>query len=119
VIGNLLFMLVFGRWLLGAIIATILWRLLMFILTLRLIKQHYIFFFDWWFLIKNLIIIVLLSCGLWYISKGIDLSLTTSRTIRIVYLVIMALIYSCILALSNYKSIVVLWKEIKNLWLMK
>lgn len=119
VIGNLLFIIVFWWGLMWAIIATILWWLLMFVLTLRIIKNYYKFFFDRWFLIKNAVIIVLLSIGLLYVSGWLDWSMDTSWTVRVIYLGIMAMIYSCILALSNYKSIVVLRKEIKNLGFMK
>ena len=117
--GNLLFMLVFGWWLIGAIVATILGWILMFILTLRIIRKQYKFFFDRSFFIKNTVIIILLSLGLWYISGQVNWNIEISWTTRVVYLAGMALIYSCILALSNYKSIVVLWKEIQNLWFRK
>jgi len=119
IIGNLLFMLVFGWWLVGAIIATIIWWILMFVLTLRLIRTHYRFAFDRSFLVKNSVIILFLSLGLRYISGQIDRSVDIAWSIRVAYLASMALIYSCILALSNYKSIVTLWKEIQHLWFRK
>lgn len=115
VVGNILFMLGFGRWLPGAIAATIIWWLLMFFLTRRVIQNHYKFFFDRWFLIKNTIVIVLLSFWLRYYSGKIDWSIDTPWAIRIVYLGTMVLIYGCILAITNYKSFVVLWKEIQRL----
>gem|GEM_PF-1945358 len=99
----------------GAIVATILGWILMFILTLRIIRKQYKFFFDRSFFIKNTVIIILLSLGLWYISGQINWNIEISWTTRVLYLAGMVLIYSCILALSNYKSIVVLWKEIQNL----
>jgi len=119
VVGNLLFMMVFWWWLLGAIIATILGWLLMFILTLRIIRKHYIFFFDRSFLIKNTVIIVLLCIGLRYVSGQLEWSIDISWTTRVAYLGAMALIYSCILAISNYKSVVSLWREIKYLGFTK
>jgi len=115
IIGNILFMVVLWWWLIGAIIATILWWLLMFILTGRIILNHYRFSFNRLFFIKNIVVIGLLCIGLRYVSRIMDWSINTPWIMRVVYLGIMTLIYSCIIALSNYKSVVTLRKEVKNL----
>lgn len=116
---NILFMVVFWRWLVGAIISTIIWWLIMFFLTLRLLKSHYSFLFDWYFLLKNILIISILAIILRFISRQITWTVDVSRTVRIWYLAMMAIIYGCILIIFNYKNVSILWNEIKNLGLLK
>lgn len=115
IVGNLILMLGFGWGLIGAIIATVLWWLTMVILTTQLVRKEYVFTMDWMFIIRNSIIVLLLSGWLRYAQYLFDRWQDISRFVRVGYLMILVGSYACVLLLFNYKSIVMLWKEIKSL----
>jgi len=119
VVWNLLFMLVFGWGLPGAIVATVAGWSVMLVLTSRLVYKHYMFMIDWWFIIRNIFAIALLSIGLWYGQGWFDWSMDTPWMLRLAYLVLLVGGYACILLGINYRSIVTLWKEIHILRMHK
>ena len=118
IIANIVFIALCWWWLIGAIWAMAIGRIIMFWKTLKVINHDYTFQYDWWMMIRNAIIISVLGYGLWIISKYIDRSTDTAWVVRIVYIGILVAIYYCILAWFNYKNIIALWKELHVLWII-
>lgn len=115
VVSNILLLYYFKIWLPGAVISTIIGRILLWALSLRLINHHERISYDRIFFIKNLIIIGILSTT-YFIYKGKFIIIDNNyRWHNIICLVIAIVLYYGIIAISNYKSIHMLSKEVKVL----
>ncbi|EKD24790.1 MAG: polysaccharide biosynthesis protein CapF [uncultured bacterium (gcode 4)] len=119
IILNILLILVFKMWLIGAVIAMIAGWIILFLLSFRIINKHQKIDFDWRFLFNNLVIILWFSLLLYYFQDRIFVLENVYRWKNIVNLMIILLVYYWIIWGVNYKSFVLLWKEIKKLIVLK
>lgn len=106
-------------WLYGVILATWIGWAVMFGLSLYIINRSYPILYDRWFVLQNLCFISWLSVLLWYVSAYIPRHTPASNLYNFIYLGAIVLVYYCILAGFNYRSIVWLWRQTKALWFIK
>ena len=115
VIINILLLYVFKIWLIWAVIAMIIWRIILRWWSLKPIQKHLKISFDWRFFIKNFIVIWVLT-GIFFGIKNKYMILdNTARWDNIMYLLVAVVMYYIILAGINHKSIKLLIKEIKSM----
>lgn len=117
IILNVLFLVVFKIWLVWAVLAMWISRLILWIFSYRIINSYLKISFDWRFLFKNVFVIIILSIIFW-LTKGnywIVGETYDNRLNNIVYILISIIIFSVVMSGFNHKNIWLLWKEIKNL----
>ncbi len=115
ILANIILILGMGLGLFWAVISLIIWRIVLWGLSFRIIKKHSPIHFERKFLWKNLIIICIMS-GIFYMVKPYFMvSDNAHRFTNIWYLAITWIFYYWIIALFNTWSIKMLLKEIKNI----
>ena len=115
IIINVILMYIFKTGLPWAVIAMIIWRIILRWWSLIIIQKNIKISFDWIFFTKNLIVIIFCS-GVFFFIKDIFLVINdTARWNNIACLMFIIIIYYSILAAANKSSIKFLIKEIKNI----
>jgi peptidoglycan biosynthesis protein MviN/MurJ (putative lipid II flippase) len=102
-------------WTYGAIIATGLARITMTTLLIHYIYQHHQFGIDRYIIFKNILIVFILSTGIYYLRTQYDIFISTD-THRIWNLRILSLIslwYISIIASINHSLILELWHQVR------
>jgi O-antigen/teichoic acid export membrane protein len=112
---NVLLILVFKMWLIGAVIAMIAGWIILFLFSFRVVNRHLKIDVDRKFLLYNIAIILWFSLILYYTQNRLFVLENTHRFKNIMNLIIILLIYYGIIWGVNYKSFVLLWKEVKKL----
>lgn len=115
IIINFLLLYVFKIGLPWAVIAMVIWRILLRWGSFKIIQKHQKIWFDWMFLLKNLCIIAIVSGIFLFVKRNLFIIHNNARWANIGYFCIALLIYYSILALSNNKSIHSLIDEIKKI----
>lgn len=115
IILNVVLIIGFKMWLTGAVIAMIAGRIILFFLSFRVVNKHHKIDFDWKFLLRNLVIILWFSLILYYIQDRVFVLENIYRWKNIINLMTILLVYYGIIWRINYKSFVLLWKEVKKL----
>jgi len=115
IILNVVLILVFKIWLVGAVIAVIAWWFVLFFLSFKIVNNHQKINIDWIFLLKNLAIIILCTLIIYYFQNHVFVLENNYRWENIKRLFIILLAYYWIIWGFNYKSFVLLWKEVKKL----
>lgn len=115
VVLNTLFILWFGWGLVGAIIASAVSFFFLWIGSLYHVNTFHRINFDWKFLIKNVVVIVILSVLIYLISPFIFVLEDEVRMSNFGYLVCIWLIYFGSVVLVNYKSVSALVGEVKRM----
>ncbi len=116
IVMNMVSILVFKGWLYGVVLATGMSWIVMFWMSLSIIRKAYVIIYNRWFMVRNLLLVSILSYVLWYTAWYMDF---TDRMLSFVHLAGMGIAYYCIIAAFNYKNIVSLWRECKSLWFVK
>jgi O-antigen/teichoic acid export membrane protein len=112
---NVVLILGLKMWLLGAVIAMIAGWTILFFLSFRVVNKHQKIDWNWKFLLSNLAIILWFSLILYHIQGRIFVMENVYRWKNIMNLIIILVIYYGIIWGVNYKSFVLLWKEVKKL----
>lgn len=115
VLINIALLYVFKIGLPGAVIAMIIWRVILWWWSLNIIQKNLKISFDRLFFIKNLAIISLCSGALFLVKERFLIIDDTARWNNIWYLLVAMLLYYMILVGVNHKSIRMLVKEIKSI----
>jgi len=115
IISNILLLIIFKMWLIGAVISMILWWIVMWILSLELVNKNQPIKFDWKYFISNVIVIVILTLLLFYFRDRVFIINNGYRFHNIYYLVLCLIIYYWIIGMFNYRSIWNLIGEVKLL----
>lgn len=117
VILNILFLVVLKIWLVWAVLAMWISRLILWIFSYKVVNKVLKLSFDWKFLFQNVLVIILACLALWWTkdiyrinSDGYD-----ERLKNILYILISVFMFFVIIAGFNYKNIWLLWREIKNI----
>ncbi len=113
IILNLIFIQFRGT--IGVIAATMISWIMLFFMSYKLIDKEKEILFNWTYLIKNTFVIALICILLYYFKDKIFILEDIYRYKNLLYLVLISLwYYVCILG-TNYKSIVVIKKEIHQI----
>lgn len=115
IILNVVLILGFGLWLIGAVTSMVIAWIIIFTLSFNVVNKNQKIWFDWNFLLYNLAIIIWLSLIIWYLKDGIFIIENIDRWNNVIKLAIILLIYYWIIGWVNYKSFVLLWKEVRKL----
>lgn len=103
------------RWIIGIITAMMISRIMLFIMSHKLIDRNKEISFDRWYLIKNIISIAIF-CGIFYYFKDKIFILEDGyRYKNLLYLVIIGIWYYLVILGINYKNIRYLSKEIRQI----
>jgi len=102
-------------WIIWVMIAVLSWWFVLWILSFNLIHKHQKITFDRKYLFWNIITIWLISLILYYFKDQFFIMNNDYRYHNMLYFWIAVIIYYAILAVVNYKSIVTLMKEVKNI----
>lgn len=113
VLANVIFILGLGWWLMWAVASLILGRLILWILSFRIINTHQAIDFEWKFLRKNLLIIWAISIAYYFLKSHFLILSNGYRFQNIWYLAIAVVVYYWIIASTNLWSIKWLLREIK------
>jgi phosphate starvation-inducible membrane PsiE len=106
---------IFKIGLIWAVIAMIIWWIILRRRSLKVIQKHLKISFDRNFFMKNLIIIVILTGICFFIKENFLILNDSARYNNILYLGMTLFLYYGALAWVNYTSIKLLIKEIKSL----
>jgi O-antigen/teichoic acid export membrane protein len=101
----------------GALISVILWRIVLWRLSFRLINSHLKITFDWKFFTKNILITIGLSSAAYIIGYNILIMNDTMRYQNIAYLLVITIVYYCIIFSLNLWSVKMMINEIR--WIKK
>ena len=115
VLINIVLLYIFKIGLPWAVIAMIVWRIILRWWSLKIIQKNLKISFDWLFFIKNFIIIVFCSGVLFLIKEKFFIINDSARWNNTKYLFLMIVFYYLLLATINYKNIKMLVKEIKSM----
>ena len=115
VIINFICMTIFNLGLIWPILSTILWRLIMRFFSFRIINKNQAISFDIKYIIKNILIIWIITTIFYLIKGNFFIINNVYRFNNIMYLWIGMIIYFAILWLSNYRSIKNAIKETKKI----
>ncbi len=99
----------------GALLALWIWYLVVTVLSFRLIYQHNPFTIDWMFIIKNIIIILILWIGLWYIKSDVFIWDDSMRYRNLWILVGLWLVSFWLFIARNWKRAMALKDEVMKL----
>ena len=115
VISNLI--LIYWLWwaLKGAVISLILWWITLWRLSFRLINIHLKITFDWKFLIRNVLLISLLSFFAYKVGNHIMVLNDIKRYQNIIYLLLIIITYYCVILSLNLWSVRMMINEIKKI----
>ncbi len=107
------FITIFQRWLSGAVVATVIWWAILWILSLNVVNSIQRISFDRYFFMKNIITIVILCIWIWILKPDMFVLEDIYRYHNICYILLIFLVYYILIASVNYSSIKFLGKEIK------
>lgn len=110
-----IFIQVLWRWLIGAVLGTVIGWIVLRIFSLRIINQLQNISFNRIFLIKNIATIWLICIGIWYVKDQYFVLADVNRYSNLLALFVIALLYYGIIAGVNYPSLKLLRKEVKEL----
>jgi hypothetical protein len=110
---------ILGWWLYGVIAGSAIGWGIMFWQSQVLLRKSYPIHYDWQFAGRNMLLIIVLTIVLFVIYPYIPRYTTINTMYNVPYLAWLGAVYYCILAGFNYRSIITLRKEIKNLWFLK
>jgi hypothetical protein len=97
-----------GWGLVGAVIALAVSRIVLWAYSLYHINAFQKIHFDWMFFIKNTLLAIVLSFGVYLISSKLFVLEDAMRMTNLLYLLMVGIVYYCIIAAVNYKTIRVL-----------
>ncbi len=96
-----------------AVIWTVIGRIILWILSFRVVNRIQKITFNRWFFIKNVVTIGIIGIGIWSIKDRLFILEDMHRYKNILYFSIIAICYYLIIAGINYPSLKLLRKEIK------
>lgn len=102
-------------WLIGVIISTIIWWIIMIIWSGRYMRKAILISLDYRLWIKNFLFIMVIWIGLFFLAKSIFVYDDAYRYKNLLYLVLLWIVYAGLLLWFNYKKIPFLIGEIKSL----
>lgn len=105
----------FKLWLIWVLFSMFAWRFILWILSFKYINQNQKITFDRKYFIWNLLTISFISFVFYYFKDQFFILNNNYRYQNITYLLIAMLLYYLVLAWINYKSILILVKEVKNM----
>ncbi len=113
IISIITFIKIFERWLVGAVMGTMIGWILLRILSFKIVNNIQKISFNRWFLIKNIATIGVICIAIWSIKEQYFVLEDVSRWSNLLALIVIALLYYGIIAGVNYPSLQLLKKEIK------
>ncbi len=99
-------------WIIGVIISTMIWWIIMFIWSFKSINSYTKIKIDRKFLIYNFVFILFILTGIYFIKDSLFVLENSYRYQNLFYLIIVWFVYYLLLAGFNYKSFLILRKEI-------
>jgi len=112
---NLILIVWLWWWLTGAVIAIAASWIVLWGYSLHYINAFQKIDFDWKFFIKNSIFIVVLSIMTYFVWSKLFVLQDAFRLTNLWYLLLIGIIYYCLIAAVNYKSIISLIWEVKQM----
>lgn len=120
VVLNLFFITQLHRGIAGVLVATIVGWFVIFVLSAQVIFREYPIKYDWGFVGGNTIAICWLAGILFLLRTHLtNIFVAHDQIVSMIILAIVWLLYVCIIGAINYKSIALLWQEVRSLWFMK
>lgn len=113
IVLNLLFIYLWG--IVWVIAATMISWVMLFVMSYRTANKSWEIQFNRWFLTKNAVIILLMALLIYYFKDNIFVLEDGYRYKNLLYLIVISLAYLLIVAWTNWASIQLLKKELKNI----
>ena len=104
------------RWIVGVIAATIISWIMLFVMSYRLVNKQREIIWDRWYVIKNLLVIIVLSTIIFLYKNNIFVLEDSDRYKNLIYFVLIGVGYYLIIGLINWWNIKLFIKEIKKIW---
>lgn len=114
VIPMIVFIKVFERWVIWAVFGTVIWWIVLWLLSFRIVHKFQRISFNRWFLIKNVATISIICIGIVAIKDKLFVLEDIHRYTNLIYLFTIGVVYYFIIAGINYPSLKLLRKEVKT-----
>lgn len=113
--ANIVSILFLGWGLYGVIFATVIGWVIMFWKSQNVIRTVYPIHYNRGFVLRNTVLVVVLSVLVRFVRHYIPRDNGTNIIYNFIYLIGIVVIYYCMLAGFNYRSIILLWQELQSL----